>query len=63
MINTISSIAQHCGVGLDIIRTDQEAEKIISESRIGINTKLLKVVKSNLLDQTALCLEIKEQRY
>ena len=50
MINTISSIAQHCGVGLDIIRTDQEADKIISESRIGINTKLDKVVKSNLLD-------------
>ena len=60
MINTISSIAQHCGVGLDIIRTDQEADKIISESRIGINTKLDKVVKLNLLDQTALCLETKE---
>ena len=60
MINTISSIAQHYGVGLDVIRTDQEADKIISESKIGINTKLDKVVKLNLLDQTALCLETKE---
>jgi len=50
MINTISSIAQHYGVGLDVIRTDIESDKIIAESRVGINTKLDKLVKQNLLD-------------
>ena len=45
MINTISSIAQHYGVGLDVIRTDIESDKIIAESRVGINTKLDKLVK------------------
>lgn len=50
MTNTISSIAQHYGVGLDVIRTDVESEKIIAESRVGINTKLDKLVKQNLLD-------------
>jgi hypothetical protein len=45
MINTISSIAQHYGVGLDVIRTDIESDKIIAEGRVGINTKLDKLVK------------------
>lgn len=63
MINTISSIAQHYGVGLDVIRTDIESDKIIAESRVGINTKLDKLVKQNLLDQTAISMKTKEQRY
>ena len=31
LINTISSIAQHYGVGLDVIRTDSEADRLINE--------------------------------
>jgi hypothetical protein len=31
MINTLASIAQHYGVGLDVIRTDSEADKVTIE--------------------------------
>lgn len=63
MINTISSIAQHYGVGLDVIRTDQESDKIVFEQRRGINIRADAIIKGNLLDQTATCMETKEQRY
>jgi hypothetical protein len=48
MINTISSIAQHYGVGLDVIRTDYEADMLISEQKRGINVRMDTIVKENL---------------
>jgi len=63
MINTISSIAQHYGVGLDVIRTDSEADRIIHERRQAVNSKKDNIIKSNLLDQTAVFMETEEQKY
>ena len=63
MINTISSIAQHYGVGLDVIRTDHEADKIVAEQKRGINIRSDNIMKANLLDQTAACMQTKEQKY
>jgi hypothetical protein len=56
MINTISSIAQHYGVGLDVIRTDQESDKAVHESKRGINVRVDNIIKANMLDQTAFCM-------
>jgi hypothetical protein len=50
MINTISSIAQHYGVGLDVIRTDQESDKFIHEQQRGINVRADNLIKGNLKD-------------
>jgi len=63
MINTISSIAQHYGVGLDVIRTDQESDKAVHESKRGINVRVDNIIKANMLDQTAFCMLGEEQRY
>ena len=60
MINTISSIAQHYGVGLDVIRTDHEADKIVAEQKRGINIRSDNIMKANLLDQTAAYMQTKE---
>jgi hypothetical protein len=40
IINTISSIAQHYGVGLDVVRVDQESDELIAESKTGIDRAL-----------------------
>jgi len=63
MINTLASIAQHYGVGLDVIRTDQEADKIAAEQRRGVNIRVDNIIRSNLLDQTAVAMQSREQRY
>ena len=56
MINTISLIVQHYGVGLDVIRTDQESDKAVHESKRGINVRVDNIIKANMLDQTAFCM-------
>ena len=33
LINAVSSIAQHYGVGLDVIRSDPEADRLLLEHR------------------------------
>jgi hypothetical protein len=63
MINTLASIAQHYGVGLDVIRTDHVADKIAAEHRRGVNVRVDNIVRRNLLDQTAVGMQSKEQRY
>lgn len=63
MINTLASIAQHYGVGLDVIRTDQEADKVAAEQRRGVSIRIDNIVKRNLLDTTAAGMLSKEQRY
>lgn len=63
MINTLASIAQHYGVGLDVIRTDQEADKVAAEQRRGVSIRIDNIVKRNLLDTTAAGMQSKEQRY
>lgn len=63
MINTISSVAQHYGVGLDVLRTDQDSDELVFEQRRGINIRVDTVIKANLLDHTAVCMQSKEQRY
>ena len=35
LINTVSSIAQHYGVGLDVIRSDPEADRLLAEHKRG----------------------------
>jgi hypothetical protein len=50
IINTISSIAQHYGVGLDVVRTDQESDAIIAEMKNGINTTYDYQIKDNMRD-------------
>ena len=57
MINTISSIAQHYGVGLDVIRTDNEADRLVFESKRDINIKFDNLIKTSLIDSTAVCME------
>jgi hypothetical protein len=39
LINSISSIAQHYGVGLDVIRSDHDADRLIHEHRRGISVR------------------------
>jgi len=39
VINTISSIAQHYGVGLDVIRSDAEADRLIAEQKRGVSQR------------------------
>jgi hypothetical protein len=56
MINTISSVAQHYGVGLDVLRTDQDSDELVFEQRRGINIRVDTVIKANLLDHTAVCM-------
>ena len=63
MINTISSIAQHYGVGLDVIRSDHEADRVTHESTRGINVRTDRIIRGNLLDQTSAAMLTKEQRY
>lgn len=63
MINTISSIAQHYGVGLDVIRTDQESDRLIYEQQRGINVRADNLIKENLKDQTGVAMLSIEQKY
>ena len=63
MINTISSVAQHYGVGLDVVRTDQDSDRLVFEQRRGINIRVDAVIKANLQDHTAVCMQTEEQRY
>mmetsp|Transcript_29872 Transcript_29872/g.45663 ORF Transcript_29872/g.45663 Transcript_29872/m.45663 type:complete len:222 (+) Transcript_29872:1177-1842(+) len=63
MINTISSIAQHYGVGLDVIRSDVEADNLIHESRRVVNIRADNIIKTNLIDHTASSLQSEEQKY
>ena len=57
MVNTISSIAQHYGVGLEVIRSDLEADRLIAEADNDIDFRANQLVKQNLLDETAVTME------
>ena len=46
-----------------MIRADAESDKLVFEHKRGINIRADNIIKSNLLDQTAACMETKEQRY
>lgn len=63
LINTLASMAQHYGVGLDVIRTDPEADAILRENQTGPHGKADALIKNNLLDNTALCMESDDQRF
>lgn len=63
MINTISSIAQHYGVGLDVIRMDQESDRLMVESKQGINITTDKLIRENLIDYASAAMETREQTY
>lgn len=62
LINTVSSLAQHYGVGLDVIRSDPEADRLLAEHKRGClrNDHL---VQSNLKDHAAAAMETQEQQY
>jgi hypothetical protein len=63
LINMISSIAQHYGVGLDVIRCDHEADEITAQLSNGINQRDDAIIKKNCFDHTAQCMETQEQKY
>jgi hypothetical protein len=63
LINTLTSIAQHYGVGLDVIRSDPEAEAILREHLRGQNGRADALIRENLLDNTAACMKSDEQRF
>ena len=60
MINTICSIAQHYGVGLDVIRTDQDCDKLIAENKSSLNQRLDNLTKNNMMDHAAHAMETQE---
>ena len=60
MINTISSIAQHYGVGLDVVRTDNETDVMMVESKRGIDIKRDNLIKQNLIDHASAALDTRE---
>ena len=39
-------------MGLDVIRTDQEADKAVTENMRGVNLRIDKIIRNNLKDQT-----------
>jgi hypothetical protein len=53
VVNTVSSIAQHYGVALDVIRSDQDAEHFIHEHKQTKNLRADGVIKGNLLDHAS----------
>jgi hypothetical protein len=46
-----------------VLRTDQDSDELVFEQRRGINIRVDTVIKANLLDHTAVCMQSKEQRY
>ena len=57
MINTISSIAQHYEVGLDVIRMVQESDRLMVEPKQGINITTDKLIRLNLIDYVSAAME------
>jgi hypothetical protein len=63
IINTISSIAQHYGVGLDVIRMDQDSDRLMVESKQGVNVAADRLVRENLIDYAGAAMDTREQMY
>lgn len=63
VVNTLASVAQHYGVGLDVVRSDPEAESLLQEQRSGKERKADALIRRNLLDNTAICMMSDEQQY
>lgn len=63
LVNTVSSIAKHYGVGLDVIRADDDGDRVLAERKQGVNAGRDEATNSHLLDHTALCLQSEEQRF
>lgn len=60
IVNTLSSIAQHYGVALDVIRADPDAEALLKEQKRGISERDNELIKKNLKDSTMLCMNTSE---